>query len=176
MIKLHDKTFVPMFSQAEIDRFIDKLATQINLDFQGKKPIFIGVLNGSFMFVSDLMKKINIDCEVSFIKLSSYEGTSSTGVIHELVGLSTDLTDRHVIVVEDIIDTGNTLGKILDLLEEQETASLSITTLLLKPDVFRKRYPVQYIGKEISNKFVVGYGLDYDELGRNLKEIYQLGE
>ena len=136
----------------------------------------MGVLNGSFMFVSDLMKKITIDCELSFVKLASYHGTQSSGAVNELIGLNDDITDRHVIVLEDIVDTGSTLEYLLDVLKTHDTASISVATLLLKPDVFKKKYPIQYVGKEIPNKFVVGYGLDYDELGRNLSAIYQLAD
>ncbi len=174
MIQLHSKKFIPYISEKEIDEAITTIANSINHDFEGKRPIMMGVLNGSFMFVSDLMKKITIECELSFVKLASYHGIESTGVVSELIGLNGDLTDRHVIVLEDIIDTGKTLEYLLDVLKTHETASLSVGTLLLKPEVFKKKYPVQYVGKNIPNKFVVGYGLDYNELGRNLREIYQL--
>lgn len=174
MIHLHTKKFVPYISEKEIDEVITTIANSINRDFEGKQPILMGVLNGSFMFVSDLMKKITIDCELSFVKLASYHGTESSGVVSELIGLNDDLTNRHVIILEDIVDTGKTLEFLLDVLKTHDTASLSVATLLLKPEVFKKKYPVQYVGKNIPNKFVVGYGLDYDGLGRNLKEIYQL--
>lgn len=173
-IQLHTKKFTPYISEKEIDEAVTSIAEKINADFEGKRPILMGVLNGSFMFVSDLMKKITIDCELSFVKLASYSGTQSTDVVSELIGLNGDLTDRHVIILEDIVDTGKTLEYLLDVLKTHETASLSIATLLLKPDVFNKKYPVHYVGKNIPNKFVVGYGLDYDELGRNLRDIYQL--
>jgi hypoxanthine phosphoribosyltransferase len=173
-IQLHSKKFIPYISEKEIDEAITTIADLINREFEGKKPLMMGVLNGSFMFVSDLMKKITIDCELSFVKLASYHGTQSSGVVNELIGLSTDITGRHVIVLEDIVDTGKTLEYLLDVLKTHETASISIGTLLLKPEVFKKKYPVQYVGKNIPNKFVVGYGLDFDGLGRNLREIYQL--
>ncbi|MFT4600924.1 MAG: hypoxanthine phosphoribosyltransferase [Arenicella sp.] len=176
MVTLNDKKFAPYISEAELNQIVSALAVKINKDYKGKKPLLLGVLNGSFMFISDLMKKLTIDCELSFIKLSSYSGTKSQGVVDEVIGLSTSLENRDVIVLEDIIDTGNTVGKLFEILKKEETKSLAIGTLLLKPDVFKERFSVDYIGKEIPDAFVVGYGLDYDQLGRNLKEIYQLSE
>jgi hypoxanthine phosphoribosyltransferase len=176
MITLHDKKFVPFISEQEINAVISEMATKISADFTGKNPLFVAVLNGSFMFTSDLMKKITIDCELSFVKLASYNGASSTGVVNELIGLTDNLNGRHVVVLEDIVDTGRTLEYLLDVLKIHELASLSIATLLLKPDVFDKKYKIRYVGKNIPNKFVVGFGLDYNELGRNLKEIYQLAD
>lgn len=175
-VTLHDKKFVPYISEQEIDAAISALAENINRDFEGQNPLFLAVLNGSFMFASDLMKKISIPCEISFVKLASYQGMQSGDTINELIGLSEDFTGRQVIVLEDIIDTGKTLGYLLDVLKTHDLAGISVATLLLKPDVFKKKYPVQYVGKDIPNKFVVGYGLDYNQLGRNLKEIYQLAE
>lgn len=175
-IQLHTKNFKRYISSAEIDEIVFQLAEKLNQDYNGKTPVFMGVLNGSFMFVSDLLKKIKFNCELSFVKLASYAGTESTGVITELIGLNDDLTGKHVIVVEDIVDTGKTLEHLIEVLKTHDIASLSIVTLLLKPEVFQKKYPVQYVGKNIPNKFVVGYGLDYNELGRNLNEIYQLAE
>jgi hypoxanthine phosphoribosyltransferase len=176
LVTLNDKKFAPYISEAELNQIVSALAVKINKDYKGKKPLLLGVLNGSFMFISDLMKKLTIDCELSFIKLSSYSGTKSQGVVDEVIGLSTSLENRDVIVLEDIIDTGNTVGKLFEILKKEETKSLAIGTLLLKPDVFKERFSVDYIGKEIPDAFVVGYGLDYDQLGRNLKEIYQLSE
>lgn len=176
MVKLHDKTFAPYLAADEINDIVEALASSINKDYQDKQPLLLGVLNGSFMFISDLMKKLTIDCELSFIKLASYSGTESQGNVTELIGLSTSLDNKDVIVLEDIIDTGNTVGKIFDLLKSEKTNSLAIGTLLLKPDVFKDKFPVNYVGKEIPDAFVVGYGLDYDQLGRNLREIYQLAE
>lgn len=174
VVKLHDKTFAPFISEKEIDEIVSNLAIKINRDYKGKKPLLLGVLNGSFMFISDLMKKLEIECELSFIKLSSYSGTQSQGTVDEVIGLTSSLENKDVIVLEDIIDTGNTVGKLFEILKKENTKSLAIGTLLLKPDVFTDRFPVNYIGKEIPDAFVVGYGLDYDQLGRNLKEIYQL--
>jgi hypoxanthine phosphoribosyltransferase len=176
LVTLNDKKFAPYISEAELNQIVSALAVKINKDYKGKKPLLLGVLNGSFMFISDLMKKLTIDCELSFIKLSSYSGTKSQGVVDEVIGLSTSLENKDVIVLEDIIDTGNTVGKLFKILKKEETKSLAIGTLLLKPTVFKDRFSVDYIGKEIPDAFVVGYGLDYDQLGRNLKEIYQLSE
>lgn len=175
-IQLYGKTFIPYISEKEIDEIITTIANQLNNDFSGKHPLFIGVLNGSFMFVSDLMKKMEIDVELSFVKFESYFGMASSGKVSELIGLTADLNKRHVVILEDIVDTGNTIGELLDLLGSEAPASLSIATLLLKPDVFNKKYNVQYVGKNIPNKFVVGFGLDYNESGRNLKSIYQVVE
>ncbi len=176
LITLHDKLFVPYLSAKEIDHAVETVANQINADYEGTTPLFIGILNGSFMFASDLMKKINVSCEISFAKFSSYQGTASTGVIAELIGVNQAIKGRDVIVIEDIVDTGQTIEKVIRILEEKGAKSIRIATLLFKPEVFNKNFKIHYIGKHIPNKFVVGYGLDYDELGRNLEEIYQLHE
>lgn len=174
MIQIHDKHFVPFISEQELDQIVSEMADQINADYRGKRPVILGILNGSFMFLSDLMKKIEIDVELSFLKFSSYHGTQSTGTVKQLIGLADELKDRHVLVLEDIVDTGNTVERILGVLESHDLQSLKIGTLLMKPDVFKGRFDLDYVGREIPDKFVVGYGLDYDELGRNLKELYQL--
>ena len=176
MIQIHDKQFVPFISEEELDRIVSEMADRINRDYYGKRPVIIGILNGSFMFLSDLMKKLEIDVELSFLKFSSYHGIQSTGTVKQLIGLADELDDRHVLVLEDIVDTGNTLEKILSVLESHDLQSLKIGTLLVKPEVFQNKYDLDYVGTEIPDKFVVGYGLDYDELGRNLKQIYQLAE
>lgn len=176
LITLHDKLFAPYLSAKEIDHAVETVANQINADYEGTMPLFIGVLNGSFMFASDLMKKINVSCEISFAKFSSYQGTSSTGEIAELIGVNQAITGRDVIVIEDIVDTGQTVEKVIEILEEKGAKSVRIATLLFKPEVFNKSFQIHYIGKHIPNKFVVGYGLDFDGLGRNLEEIYQLHE
>lgn len=174
VLKIHDKTFVPYLSAADIEGYIAEIASKINADYKGQNPLFVAILNGSFMFASDLMKKLELKAEISFVKFSSYEGTSSTGQINELIGLNQDITGRDVIILEDIVDTGQTLEKVLNILERSGARSMKIATLLLKPEVFDKNYPVDYVGKNIPNKFVIGFGLDYDELGRNYGEIYQL--
>lgn len=174
MITLHDKTFEPYLSAAEIDAINQKLAAQVYKKYKNETPIFIGVLNGVVRFVSDFLKHYEGNCEVSFIKLSSYQGTETTHDVKRQVDLYCDITDRHVIVLEDIVDTGNTLVEIIKLFNEHNPKSLEVATLFLKPDVYNKDIPIAYVGLEIPNKFIVGYGLDYDELGRNLNEVYQL--
>lgn len=173
-IQLHDKYFTPFISQQEITKAIKRLANQIAQDHPNETPLFLGVLNGAFVFCSDLLKSYSQPCEISFVKLASYEQTSSTGTVSELIGLNEDLTNRTVIVLEDIVDTGNTLEKIVALLKDQPLKELKIATLFLKPSVYKKAIPLDYIGMEIENSFIVGYGLDYDGLGRNLPEIYRL--
>ena len=174
IIQVNDKKFQPYISAAIIDEQIKKLAVQINADYAGKRPIFIAILNGSFMFASDLFKEINIDAEICFIKLASYKGTRSTGNVITSIGLDEPLKDRHVIIIEDIVDTGNTLSKFLPQLYVQQPASLRIAALLHKPEATVYAIKIDYLGFSIPNKFVLGYGLDYDGLGRNIKEIYQL--
>lgn len=174
IIKVKDKQFQPYLSVEEIDEAVTKVANKINKDFKGQKVLFIAILNGSFMFASDLLKKVDLECEISFVKIASYSGTQSTGKVKKLIGLMQSLEDRNVIIVEDIIDTGNTLDKLLPTLIAENPKSLKVCTLLFKPEAFKADFDIHYVGKEIPNKFILGYGLDYDELGRNLKEIYQI--
>jgi len=173
-IQVLDKSFVPYLNEAEIQDKIQALAQQLNQDYAGKKPLFIVVLNGSFMFASDLFKHLTIEAEICFIKLASYKGTKSTGHVITAIGLDTDVTDRHVIVLEDIIDTGKTLSQFLPQLQNQQPASMKVAVLLHKPEATVFEVPVDYCCFSIPNKFVLGYGLDYDGFGRNIKEIYQL--
>lgn len=174
MIHLHDKTFEPFISSEEIDFAIKNLAKQMDDDFFDEVPVFIGILNGSFMVLSDLMKHYRGMCEVSFIKVASYEGTQTTHEVKELIGLNENLEGRTVVIVEDIIDTGNTIEVLKDLLKQQNVKKLKIATLFLKPDAYKKDIKIDYVGIRIPNKFIVGYGLDYDGLGRNLPDVYQL--
>jgi adenylate kinase len=178
MIQLHDKNFIPYLSSVTIQKAVRKVAKEITNDVENftsnQPPLFIAILNGAFMFTSDLIKELTFDLELSFVKFSSYEGTSSTGSINQLIGFNQDIKGRDVVIVEDIIDTGNTLEKVLPILKELEVNSVRLATLLFKPSVFDKKYEINYVGLEIPNTFVVGYGLDYDELGRNIKEIYKL--
>ncbi|HWR93989.1 MAG TPA: hypoxanthine phosphoribosyltransferase [Flavobacterium sp.] len=174
MIQLHDKQFVPFISAQEIDFALAKMAAQIEDDFFDETPLFIGVLNGAFMVLSDFMKHYKKPCEVSFIKLASYEGTTSTHEVKQLIGLNQDLTGRTVIVLEDIIDTGNTIVELKALIKKQNVKHLKIATLFLKEEVYNKDIKIDYVGIRIPNKFIVGYGLDYNGLGRNLPEVYQL--
>jgi hypoxanthine phosphoribosyltransferase len=176
MIQLHDKQFVPFISAKEIELAITKMVSQIAADHSDKTPVFIGVLNGAFMVVSDLLKRYTSPCEVSFIKMASYEGTSSTEAVKQLLGLNQDLTGRTVIVIEDIVDTGNTLVALKSLFESEKVKEFKIAALFFKPEAYQHDLPIDYVGIRIPNKFIVGYGLDYNGLGRNLPEVYQLKE
>jgi adenylate kinase len=174
VIKLHDKYFKKFINEAQIQEAVARMASEMANDFKDEQPIFIGILNGVFMFFADFMKAYSFPCEMSFIKLASYEGTSSTGNIKELIGLSQDIEGRTVVVLEDIIDTGNTLEELHKIFKAKKVKQFKIGTLFFKPEAYLKTYKIDYIGMEIPNKFIVGYGLDYDELGRNLPEVYQL--
>jgi adenylate kinase len=176
VIKLHDKYFKPFVSAKEIDAAMERLAQEIATDIGDEIPVFIGILNGSFMVVSDFVKKYPKPCEVTFIKLASYEGVKSTEDIQRLIGLTQDLTGRTVVILEDIIDTGNTLEEVHRIFKNEKVKSLKIATLFFKPEAYKKDYKLHYIGIEIPNKFIVGYGLDYDGLGRNIPEVYQIKE
>jgi adenylate kinase len=176
IIKLHDKYFKSYISEEKIQNAVQSLVDQVSKDLKDEKPLFIGILNGSFMFVADFVRKYTSTCEVSFVKLASYEGTNSTGNIRQLVGLNESLEGRTVVILEDIIDTGNTLQEIYEIFKDKKVKTLKIATLFFKPDVFKKELPIDYIGISIPDKFIVGYGLDYDGIGRNLDSIYQLTE
>ena len=173
-IQLHDKHFEPFISAQEIDFAIAEMAKQVAADFEDEIPVFVGVLNGAFMVVADFMKHYKSPCEVSFIKLASYEGTVTTSEVKQLIGLNQNLEGRSVIVIEDIVDTGNTLAELKELFKKQKVKHFKIATLFLKPEAYKKDIKIDYIGIRIPNKFIVGYGLDYDGLGRNLSEVYQL--
>lgn len=174
MVTLYDKTFQPYISATEIKHIVADLAAKINADYSDKNPLFVGVLNGAFIFASDLFKQINGNAEITFVKFSSYAGTESTGNVAELIGFNQSIVGRDLILVEDIVDTGQTLEKVLNILKSKGARSVRIATLLLKPSIFNKKYTIDYVGKHIPNKFVIGFGLDYDELGRNYGEIYRL--
>lgn len=173
-IQLHDKTFVPFISAEEIDFAIARMAAQVEDDFAGEVPVFIGVLNGAFMVVSDFMKHYKGRCEVSFIKMASYEGTSSTNQVKQLIGINQILEGRSVVVIEDIVDTGNTIVELKSLLKSHKVKHLKFATLFFKPDAYTKDVKIDYVGIRIPTRFIVGFGLDYDGLGRNLPEVYQL--
>lgn len=175
-IKVHDKTFVPYLSADEITGKVRDLAGKLDEEYKSRKPLFVAILNGSFMFASDLFKYLNIDAEICFIKLASYKGTKSTGHVMTAIGLDTDLHRRNVIVLEDIIDTGKTLSQFLPQLTNQQPASLKIAVLLHKAEATVYPLNIDYKCFTIPDKFVVGYGMDYDGLGRNLPELYQLGD
>ncbi len=174
MIQLHDKTFEAFITEKEIKFAIANLAQQISADFADEVPVFVGVLNGSFMFLSDLMKEYQHTCEVTFIKVASYQGTTSTNNVQELIGLNQDLKGRSVIIVEDIVDTGNTIEVLKSSFKAQGVKHFKVATLFFKPEAYTKDIKLDYVGIRIPNRFIVGFGLDYDGLGRNLKQVYQL--
>lgn len=171
-IKIKDRKFAVSIPEEKILTEVERLATQLSRDLEGKNPLFLCVLNGSFMFAADLFRRITIPAEISFVKLASYEGTSSTGVIKEVIGLSENISGRTIVVVEDIVDTGCTMQKLLENLGTRAPESIHVCTLLLKPEKLKVELDVQYVALEIPNDFIVGYGLDYDGYGRNLKDIY----
>ena len=173
-VQVRELVFEQFISREEIDKAVQLVADQVNHDFAGKEPVLLAILNGSFMFVSDLMKKLTIPCEISFAKFTSYSGTQSTEEVTKQIGIDSQLKGRHVIIVEDIVDTGITLEKILAEVSHVEPASVRIASLCFKPEAFRKDFPIDYVGLKIPNKFIVGYGLDYDGYGRNLPDIYQI--
>src|SRR5579859_1477663 len=174
IIRVHDKEFGPYLGKELIDKKIQGIADAMNRDYADKRPLFIAILNGAFMFASDLFKKITIEAEICFIKLASYKGTKSSGQVITAIGLDTDLIGRHVIVVEDIVDTGKTLNAFLPQLEHQQPASLKIAALLHKPEATIYPIPVDYLGFSVPDRFLLGYGLDFDGLGRNTAAIYKL--
>jgi hypoxanthine phosphoribosyltransferase len=176
MIRLHDKTFELYITAASIEERVRSMANQINQDFALEKPLFIAILNGSFMFAADLFKHISIDAEICFIKMASYKGTKSSGQLVTAIGLDTDVYARHVVIIEDIVDTGNTLHEFLPQLQHQQPASLQVAALLHKPEATVYPIQVRYVGFSIPNQFVVGYGLDYNGLGRNRPDIYRLSQ
>ncbi len=173
-IKLHDRYFKPYLTADKISLAVTNMAKTVAQDLKGETPIFVGILNGSFMFAADFIRAYNGNCEVSFVKLASYENINSTGKVKQLVGINEDLEGRTVVILEDIIDTGATLEEIYTIFRDKKLKQLKIATLFFKPDVFRKALPIDYIGVSIPDKFIVGYGLDYNGLGRNLDSVYQL--
>lgn len=174
IVKIKDKTFKTFIPESEIQQRVKAVADKINKDMDGKNPLLLAVLNGSFIFAADLIRYITIPCEISFVKLASYEGTVSTGKIKEVIGVNEDLHNRHVVIVEDIVDTGATMKRMLETLGTREPASLHICTLLVKPGKLQVPLNIEYAAMEIPNDFIVGYGLDYDQQGRNLRDIYTL--
>ena len=176
IVSAHELKFEPYLTEEQIMQRVSEIGENLREEFQGKYPLFIGILNGSFMFIADLVRACDIDCEVSFTKLSSYSGVASTGEVTTLIGLDANIKGRDVIVVEDIVDTGRTLEQFMVTLKDYEPASVTLASLLVKTDVFKNRFKVDRVGFEIPNKFVIGYGLDYNGAGRYLKGIYQLCE
>lgn len=171
-IAVHNRSFEPFIQSDIIAKRVADIATQMNIRFEGKNPIFLAVLNGAFIFAADLLRHIDVQSEISFVKIASYEGMQTTGDIKELIGFTEKLTNRHVVILEDIIDTGMSMQHILKQVEAQKPASVSIATLLLKPSSLKVTVKIDYIGFEIESRFVLGYGMDYDGIGRNLPEIY----
>ncbi len=172
-MQILDKSFVPFLSHSEILEQIQNMAGRIVKDYVGKDPIFIVLLNGAFMFATDLIRNITLPCQVSFVKVASYHGMSSSGLINEVLGLNENIQGRDVIILDDIVDTGGTMKSMIENLQKQRPSSVEVATLLLKPEAFKNQFPIKYIGFSIPNAFVVGYGLDYNGYGRNLKDIFQ---
>lgn len=173
-LKVLDKTFSGFIPHLKIQETVARMAADLDRDLNGKDPLFLAVLNGSFIFAADLFKQIKMPARISFVKMASYIGTGSTGKVDQLIGLQEPVAGQHIVILEDIVDTGLTLTKLLDHLETLRPASVRIATLLFKPAAFKATFPIDYIGMEIPNNFVVGYGLDYDGYGRNSKDIYTL--
>lgn len=176
IVKIKDKVFETSIPEEEIRRRVKAVAEQINRDMTGKNPLLLAVLNGSFIFAADLMREITIPCEISFVKLASYQGTTSTGTIKEVIGINEDLTGRTVIIVEDIVESGLTMKRMTESIGTRNPASVHICTLLLKPDRLRVSLDIEYVAFRIPNDFILGYGLDYDQQGRQLRDIYTLRE
>lgn len=174
VLQIHDKTFEIFIKDEEIQTEIASLAARLNADYAGKEVVFVAVLNGAFMFASDLMKRVTLPAEIAFVKVSSYQGMNSSGRVDEVIGVTRPIKNKHVIILEDIVDTGITMEKLFTLLSVEHPASIEIAALLYKPEAFKGKHIPAYVGFSIPNKFVVGYGLDYNELGRNTRHIYQL--
>ena len=174
MVTLHNERFEPYIGPAELDAAIDKVAARVAARYGELMPLFLGVLNGSYFFAAELMKRLSFPCEISFVKVASYHGTRSSGSVKQLIGLQESISGRHVVVLEDIVDTGNTVMHVVEALREKRPASIAIASLLLKPDVYKKDLPIDFVAMEVPNFFVVGSGLDHDGLGRNLPGIYRI--
>ena len=174
IVKIKDLTFKTFIPESEIQQRVKAVAEKINKDLDGKNPLLLAVLNGSFVFAADLIRKTTIPCEISFVKLASYQGTTSTGKIKEVIGLNEDLTGRTVVIVEDIVDTGFTMKRMIETLGTRHPESIHICSLLVKPDKLQVPLNIEYAAIEIPNDFIVGYGLDYDQQGRQLRDIYTI--
>ena len=173
-VEVNGKTFRISIPEAEIKTRVKAVAAEISRDMEGKNPLLLGVLNGAFIFAADLMREMTIPCEISFVKLASYQGTTSTGTVKEVMGINEDLTGRHVIIVEDIVDTGLTMKQMIESLGTRNPASVSVCTLLMKPDKLQVELDVKYCAFRIPNEFILGYGLDFDQAARGLRDIYVL--
>lgn len=175
-VKIKEKSFVVMMLESEILSKIDVVAERLNEEYRDKNPLFLAVLNGSFMFASDLMKRIEVPCEISFVKLSSYQGTMTTGKVKEVIGINEDLTGRHVVIVEDIVESGLTMKQMIESLGTRNPASIEICSLFVKPHKLQVPLDIKYGVMEIGDAFILGYGLDYDQQGRNLRDLYVIEE
>ena len=175
-VTIKDKTFETSIPEAEILKRVKAVAERLNHDFAGKNPLFLAVLNGAFVFAADLMREVTSPCEISFVKLASYQGTTSTGKVTEVLGVNEDLSGRHIVIIEDIVDTGLTMKRMIESLGTRHPASVDVCALLLKPEKLQVELDIKYVAMEIPNDFIVGYGLDYDQQGRNLRDIFTLIE
>ena len=176
MIQVLDKQFEVSIPESEIRRQVGRVASEITRDYEGQTPVFLAILNGSFIFAADLLREVSLPCEVSFVKLASYEGVNSTGRIHEMIGLNVDITDRPVIIIEDIVESGLTMAHMLETLRKHNPSSIDVCTLFLKPNKLKVQLDIRYRCFEIPDDFILGYGLDYNQLGRNTKDIYTIKE
>ena len=174
IVKIKDKTFQTSITEAEIKSRVKAMAQQISKDMEGKNPLFLGVLNGAFIFAADLLREMTIPCEVSFVKLASYQGTTSTGKVTEVLGINEDLSGRTVIIVEDVVDTGHTMKQMIETLGTRNPASVHICTLFFKPEKLKEKLTLDYVVFSIPDDFILGYGLDYDGQGRELKDVYTI--
>ena len=175
-IRVHGKVFVPFLDRATIQKRVEELGKELTVRYEGKNPVFLGVLNGAFVFCADLLRACKMECEVAFLRMASYRGMQSSGNIVTVLGLDKDISGRHIIIVEDIIDTGRTMSRLISDLRGNSPASVAVVSLLFKPEALEAPLNIDFTGFEIPNKFVLGYGLDYDGIGRNLPDLYQLGE
>ena len=173
-VKIKDKTFETSMTEAEIKQRVKELAQQMSRDLEGKNPLFLAVLNGAFIFAADLMRELTIPCEISFVKLASYQGTTSTGTIHEVIGINEDLMGRTVVIVEDIVESGLTIKRMMEQIGTRHPASVQVCTLFFKPEKLKEDLTLDYVAFSIPNDFILGYGLDYDQQGRGLKDLYTL--
>lgn len=173
-IQVKDRIFAPFIKEEQLQKEVKRVAEEINRDYKDKEPLFLCILNGAFMFAADLLKNVSVPCNVSFVKVASYSGTDTTGKVKELMGLQENVEGRHVIIVEDIVDTGYTMRDVLESLEEKKAASVEVCALLCKPDKLKVDLDLKYLALNIPNGFIVGYGLDYDGFGRNSRDIYQI--
>ncbi len=173
-VRLHEHEFEQFISENEVNAAVARVAEELNAQYAGQRPLFVGVLNGAFVFATELLKRLSIECEITFVKVASYHGTSSSGKVTDLIGFNERIEGRHIVILEDIVDTGSTIVHILDLLRDRHPASVRIATLLFKPDAYKQQVPIDHVAIRIPNAFVVGSGLDHNGLGRNLTGIYRI--